>query len=232
MNIKGLIALGLIIGSFGDMDKAHSLQEDSSEARSLQVEITLTDVLSSPFFSPSKDIYRSHSPSPQEIAQVPDLGFSTAEAAFLSENQDRNNVPDLNLEIDPILYSGNYAIAVIVFGETGGVSIAEKDAAGFWTVICGTGGAFSGAYDLQEWCGMSAIDAQKLWLVWAEDNGMSPRIATVYDPPSNVRLTPNGEILCSVQEYTTIMTYREENGWYGTDACGQFGMIHSSQIRF
>jgi hypothetical protein len=56
--------------------------------------------------------------------------------------------------------------------------------------------------------------------------------ATVFAPPSNVRLAPNGKILCSVKRVTTINIYGATGEWYYTDACGEMGLIHTSQIRF
>lgn len=56
--------------------------------------------------------------------------------------------------------------------------------------------------------------------------------AVVFEPPSNVRVTPNGQILCSVKSVTSINTYGSRNGWYLTDVCGRNGYIHHSQIRF
>ncbi|WPL17214.1 hypothetical protein Thiowin_02210 [Thiorhodovibrio winogradskyi] len=60
----------------------------------------------------------------------------------------------------------------------------------------------------------------------------SAGVAIVYDPPSNVRNRPNGEILCSVRNQSTINIHGSENGWYRTDVCGTPGYIHKSQIRF
>jgi hypothetical protein len=60
----------------------------------------------------------------------------------------------------------------------------------------------------------------------------SYRLAEIFDPPSNVRLTPGGDILCSVGERATIVIYRQLGDWYATDICGRDGFIHSSQIRF
>jgi serine/threonine-protein kinase len=60
----------------------------------------------------------------------------------------------------------------------------------------------------------------------------SKQVATVFDPPSNVRTNPNGDILCSVRSVKTIDVYRSKDGWYQTDVCGSMGYIHSSQIRF
>lgn len=56
--------------------------------------------------------------------------------------------------------------------------------------------------------------------------------AVVFDPPSNVRVSPNGAVLCSVNSVTSINTYGSTNGWYITDVCGRNGYIHQSQIRF
>ncbi|MGE5656812.1 MAG: hypothetical protein ACM37W_09360 [Actinomycetota bacterium] len=58
------------------------------------------------------------------------------------------------------------------------------------------------------------------------------RTAVVFDPPSNVRKYPNGEILCSVRSRTTINIYGSIGEWYYTDACGQIGVIHSGQVKF
>lgn len=57
-------------------------------------------------------------------------------------------------------------------------------------------------------------------------------VAIVFDPPSNVRQSPNGKILCSIQKSTTINIYNSVDDWYETDICGTKGVIHSSQITF
>jgi hypothetical protein len=57
-------------------------------------------------------------------------------------------------------------------------------------------------------------------------------VAIVFDPPSNVRESPNGRIVCSVQERKTINIYESVGDWYTTDVCGATGMIHKSQVRF
>ncbi|MDY6784397.1 MAG: hypothetical protein SW833_17920 [Cyanobacteriota bacterium] len=57
-------------------------------------------------------------------------------------------------------------------------------------------------------------------------------VAIVFDPPSNVRKSPNGEILCSVRERATIDIHGSSGSWYYTDVCEEMGMIHSSQITF
>ncbi len=67
------------------------------------------------------------------------------------------------------------------------------------------------------------------------------KTARVFSPPSNVRMEPDGAILCTLPRKTTITTYgqynyrrdNDHNGgdWLYTDSCGKLGVIHSSQIR-
>lgn len=56
--------------------------------------------------------------------------------------------------------------------------------------------------------------------------------AYVFDPPSNVRETPNGKILCSINRPTNINVYGHSGDWYYTDACGRSGVIFKDQIQF
>jgi hypothetical protein len=69
--------------------------------------------------------------------------------------------------------------------------------------------------------------------------------ALVIAPPSNVRVYPNGQIICKIQQKKTISIYIWANktlptawspdmGWFSTDACGgdKLGWIHGSQIKF
>ena len=47
----------------------------------------------------------------------------------------------------------------------------------------------------------------------------------------DVRVKPNGGILCSVISTSNISVYGYKNGWYKTNVCGHSGYIHQSQIR-
>ncbi len=62
--------------------------------------------------------------------------------------------------------------------------------------------------------------------------GTVDQTAYVFAPPSNVRTSPNGNVLCSIDYPTNITTYGHTGSWYYTDACGSTGVIHSSQLRF
>jgi hypothetical protein len=59
-----------------------------------------------------------------------------------------------------------------------------------------------------------------------------PESAMVFSPPSNVRTTPDGDVLCSIGSRRMINIYGSSGDWYYTDACGRMGVVHSSQIRF
>jgi hypothetical protein len=59
----------------------------------------------------------------------------------------------------------------------------------------------------------------------------SRQTAVVFDPPSNVRSSPNGKVICSVGAVSNINVYGSTQGWYVTDVCGPRGYIHKSQIR-
>ncbi len=58
------------------------------------------------------------------------------------------------------------------------------------------------------------------------------------DPPTNIRKTPNGEVLCKLQQKQIITvfngTHLQHNGakWYQTQVCGSdaWGVVHESQI--
>jgi hypothetical protein len=59
--------------------------------------------------------------------------------------------------------------------------------------------------------------------------------AIVFDPPSNVRVSPNdsSSILCSVRQKLTINIIEQSGTWYTTDVCdGKIGYIHRSQLKF
>jgi len=56
--------------------------------------------------------------------------------------------------------------------------------------------------------------------------------AIIFDPPSNIRSTPNGNILCSVTSRGSIPIQGREGDWYRTDYCGSVGYIHKGQVKF
>lgn len=65
------------------------------------------------------------------------------------------------------------------------------------------------------------------------------RTAYIIDPPTNVRATPNGRIICVIRQRNAPVSIigstgvTDSNGtWYFTDACGTRGVIHSSQFRY
>jgi len=59
-------------------------------------------------------------------------------------------------------------------------------------------------------------------------------IGVVFDPPSNVRSSPNGSIICTIRELTAIETSGGVvgDGWLRTSFCGRSGVIHRSQVLY
>lgn len=70
----------------------------------------------------------------------------------------------------------------------------------------------------------------------AEEKRLASKVAVVFDPPSNVRSSPNGKVLCQISDIRSIkiydVTHDSTGDWYQTDACEKTGFIHSSQIKF
>jgi len=63
-------------------------------------------------------------------------------------------------------------------------------------------------------------------------NPAFPGVAIVFDPPSNVRRSPGGAFLCTVNNPRSIRVGQAQGEWYPTSACGPQGFIHRSQVRF
>jgi serine/threonine protein kinase, bacterial len=56
--------------------------------------------------------------------------------------------------------------------------------------------------------------------------------ATIFIPPTNVRESPDGKILCVINKKLTINTYGVNNSWYKTDVCGAMGVVQAEQLKF
>ena len=55
----------------------------------------------------------------------------------------------------------------------------------------------------------------------------------VPDPPSNIRLSESGAVICTVKErgkFIKIIKSTGQNGWLVTNYCGKEGFIHTSQV--
>ncbi len=58
----------------------------------------------------------------------------------------------------------------------------------------------------------------------------------VTDPPTNIRDSPNGKVLCVAKKQELIKSFgstgiSDNNGeWFYTNYCGKMGVIHSSQV--
>jgi len=84
-----------------------------------------------------------------------------------------------------------------------------------------------------------ALEAKKKEVSQQTPPNSDATTATITDPPTNIRATPNGAIICVMRQRGTVVNIlgstgiTDNNGtWFYTDACGKKGVIHSSQIRF
>ncbi|MGL4766473.1 MAG: hypothetical protein ACRCV6_00065 [Formosimonas sp.] len=76
----------------------------------------------------------------------------------------------------------------------------------------------------------------------SDSAGTKGDTALVKQPPSNVRETIDGKVMCTLVKKTAINTFGtagystsqegEELTWYYTDACGKMGVIADSQLAF
>jgi hypothetical protein len=59
----------------------------------------------------------------------------------------------------------------------------------------------------------------------------------IHNPPSNIRVAPDGKILCTISKKTKInlrgtSNVKDKTGeWLYTDVCGKIGFVHSSQVQ-
>lgn len=171
----------------------------------------------------------SSNPSPQLFSDSR-IGFPTSLAAFKADLLTGVEDPSIPYTIEPVAQANGYIMVFWTLDEWGGMAIAHQGSDGLWQVDCSGGGAFE-LEDIEEFCAMAPTEARALYDAWNRSPDFPGDIATVIDPPSNVRRTPNGEILCVVQESTDIITYGEAEGWFYTYVCGQEGRIHHTQVR-
>lgn len=145
--------------------------------------------------------------------------------------QDPSPDPSPLMIDEAVAIAGNYAMGGWQQGNAGG-SIIMQQRQGEWEFVCGDGGVHD-PEGMVQFCGIPRQSAQALWREWIRvTEGIEHDTALVFDPPSNIRATPNGRILCAVRQPTTITVLGQQGNWYYTDYCGQRGMIHSSQLRF
>ncbi len=53
------------------------------------------------------------------------------------------------------------------------------------------------------------------------------------DPPSNIRISESGAVICTVKErgkFIKIIKSTGQSGWLVTNYCGREGFIHTSQV--
>jgi hypothetical protein len=100
-----------------------------------------------------------------------------------------------------------------------------KDGPGVWRYIRVLNGPNSRVNGLEGW-----VNSNYLACGGVDDSGDFVNVL-VFAPPSNVRTSPNGSVVCTIAKQQVIRVYVEPQGsWYSTTACGG-GWIHESQIR-
>ena len=96
---------------------------------------------------------------------------ATARAAMeadLPEPESGEDLPDEFVsEVRTIIQDGDYAYGSWIFGEMGGVAIAQRQN-GQWTVICSTGGVYQ-PNEMVQSCEVPADTAESLWEKWLEE---------------------------------------------------------------
>lgn len=60
-----------------------------------------------------------------------------------------------------------------------------------------------------------------------------PRVAVLQESVSEIKTSPNGDTLCTVEGRGFINIHGHLDDWYSTDICrGELGVIHESQINY
>lgn len=104
-----------------------------------------------------------------------------------------------------------------------------------WSLMTGEGSPSNGWYSTKAcgqdnggWIHSSQIKLLEDW----RPQGM--RSATVIDPPSNIRESPNGRIVCQVKrrnEQISVITYNQQGKWYSVTSNECSGYMHNSQFK-
>lgn len=100
-----------------------------------------------------------------------------------------------------------------------------RDGSGVWRYVRVVDGPNRRVDNLEGW-----VNSNYLACGGVDDSGDFVNMQ-VFAPPSNIRTSPNGRVLCKITRKQVIRVYVEpQGGWYSTTACGG-GWIHESQIR-
>ena len=100
-----------------------------------------------------------------------------------------------------------------------------RNGSGVWSYVRVLNGPNSRVNGLEGWVNSNYLSCVRV--AQSEDSAN----VIVFDPPSKVRTSPNGNILCTITNRRVIQVSLEPQGsWYHTSACGG-GWIHDSQFR-
>lgn len=186
--------------------------------------------------APAPDTALDTAPAPSPAAATPQAATSaadTAPAAGLVDTGIASGGQSVRLDLGSITPAGGSSLRRFRY-QLGRESInATADcAAGTWTTEpegeTHSPRSPATARMLERICGVAAAAPAPALAPTVSRSGA----ALVFDPPSNIRSSPNGSILCSVTSRGTIAIQGQAGDWYLTDACGSTGYIHKGQIRF
>jgi serine/threonine protein kinase len=234
----GVLGIGLLI--YAQQPKpsapvAVASSSVSSESSAPTVTTTPTPAALSPKPSPSP---KPVQPSPPEASPTATPPPSTESSASPDSSNDSSKVPDSSdregtqtaTVIDPpsnvrTAPNGSIVCAIPTVTE---IAVFNPNGDWYQTDACGTIGYIHRS-QIQFANAASEASPETPPEV---SNATSGQLATVIDPPSNIRVQPNGAILCSIKSVQSIRVSRSSGDWYVTDACGSDGYIHRSQLRF
>ncbi len=229
----GLVSFGVLsfVGGFGYLQlrpmqvrndaQFEQIQNSNSEEIILSDEVTTTAIAEPP--EASEELVEPNvSPSASTNSSSSLAPTNTTTSVNDSQNQVQNQ--NLAVVFDPpsnVRESPNGRILCSVKNQAT-ISIYESNGDWHQTDVCGATGVIH----------ISQIRWQN-----SQPTAIAPQlseigVALVFDPPSNVRDSPNGNILCAVEAETHINIFNSSGEWFETDFCGTMGVIHSSQLTF
>jgi serine/threonine protein kinase len=196
----------------------------SPDLSSSNVTATPIPIKSSPAPEPSP------SETPPDVSPTPSVESSAAsELSPTSHSGDREGSQIVTV-IDPpsnVRTAPNGSIVCAIPTVTK-ITIFNPDGGWYQTDACGTVGYIHRSQ-------IQFADAGSEAPLKDSPEGSNPpsgQLATVIDPPSNIRVQPNGAILCRIKSVQSIRVSSSLGDWYMTDVCGSDGYIHRSQLRF
>jgi serine/threonine protein kinase, bacterial len=207
-----------------DASPSPSTESTPTDSSSPTITVTPTPITSSP--TPVKSSPPEASTPPAPVSPSPTVeANATPDSSPVVPVGDREDVQTVTV-IDPpsnvrTAPNGSIACAIPTVMD---ITVFNPNGNWYQTDACGTVG-----YIHRSQIQFATAESDHFPEVSSAASG---QLATVIDPPSNIRVQPNGEILCKISSVQSIRVSSSSGDWYVTDACGSDGYIHRSQLRF